>query len=236
MATFVLVHGAWHGSWCWQRVRRKLQAAGHEVFTPTLTGVGDRSHLNSPQVTLETHIKDVENLIRWEDLSDVILVGHSYGGMVVTGVADRLPDRIRALIYLDAFVPDDGDSLISLLPDNQRVQILEGTNATGEGWKVPPIPAEVFAVNEADCTWVDGQCTMQSLATFSEPIRLTGGVDRIADVTYVLASRFEMDSPFPPFMEKATAKGWKIGVLPCGHDVMIDMPGEVTELLLDAAG
>jgi pimeloyl-ACP methyl ester carboxylesterase len=236
MATFVLVHGAWHGSWCWQRVRRRLQAAGHEVFTPTLTGVGERSHLNARDVTLETHIADVENLIRWEELSDVVLCGHSYGGMVVTGVADRLPDRIRALVYLDAFVPDDGDSLIGLLPENQKIQMLDGTNAAGDGWQVPPIPAEVFAVNEADRDWVDRQCTVQSLATFSEPIRLTGGVDRVGDVTYVLASRFELDSPFPPFMEKAGARGWKLGVLACGHDVMLDMPDAVAELLVESAG
>src|SRR3984957_20745503 len=111
MATFVLVHGAWHGSWCWKRVRQALQAAGHNVFTPTLTGVADRSHLLSPDVNLDTHIDDVVNLIRWEELSDVVLCGHSYGGMVITGVADALSDRIRSLVYLDAFVPKDGEAL-----------------------------------------------------------------------------------------------------------------------------
>ena len=98
MSTYVLVHGAWHGAWCWKRVRKALQAAGHDVFTPTLTGVGERSHLNSAQVNLGTHIADVVNLIRWEELTDVVLCGHSYGGCVVSGVADRLPDRIRALV------------------------------------------------------------------------------------------------------------------------------------------
>jgi len=107
MATFVLVHGAWHGSWCWKRVRRALQARGHEVFTPTLTGVGERSHLLSRHVNLDTHIGDVVNLIRWEELSDVVLCGHSYGGCVVSGVADRVPNPIGALVYLDAFLLED---------------------------------------------------------------------------------------------------------------------------------
>lgn len=111
MSTYVLVHGAWHGSWCWKRVRRALQALGHEVFTPTLTGVADRVHLLSPQVNLETHITDVVNLIQWEELSDVVLCGHSYGGCVISGVADRIPDRIGALVYLDAFVLESGQSL-----------------------------------------------------------------------------------------------------------------------------
>jgi len=108
MSTYVLVHGAWRGGWIWKRVRRELQERGHEVFTPALTGVGERSHLLTPQVNLETHIADVINLIRWEQLSDVVLCGHSYGGCVVSGVGDRIPEKIGALVYLDAFVPEDG--------------------------------------------------------------------------------------------------------------------------------
>src|SRR5271169_3209137 len=120
MSTYVLVHGAWHGSWCWKRVRKALQAAGHEVFTPTLTGVGERSHLGSTSVSLSTHTADVVNLIRWEELSDVILCGHSYGGCVISGVADRIPDRIGALVYLDAFVLENGQSLHDALPPAMR--------------------------------------------------------------------------------------------------------------------
>jgi pimeloyl-ACP methyl ester carboxylesterase len=236
MASFVLVHGAWHGSWCWKRVRQRLQSAGHDVHTPTLSGVGERSHLLSPDITLETHIRDVENLIRWEELDDIILVGHSYAGMIVTAVADRMPERIRSLVYLDAFVPQDGQSLVDLLPDSNKAVMLEGTRVDGEGWKVPPIPAEVFAVNEADRDWVDRQCTVQALASFEEPVRLRGGIDRIARITYVLASRFDQDSPFPPFLELAKRRGWRTDGMACGHDVMLDMPDEVTRLLIDAAG
>src|SRR6266702_721698 len=116
MTDFVLIHGAWHGSWCWARVRRLLADAGHRVFTPTLTGLGERSHLLSRDVGLETHIADVANLMIWENLRDVVLVGHSYGGIVARHVADRMPDRIRSLIYLDAFVPVNGKTLFDYLP------------------------------------------------------------------------------------------------------------------------
>ena len=155
MSTYVLVHGAWHGSWCWKRVRKALQARGHEVFTPALTGVGERSHLLSRQVNLDTHIDDVVNLIQWEELSDVVLCGHSYGGAVISGVAERIPDRIGALVYLDAFVLKNGQCLHDTLPPEQRNLQMELTATHGEGWKVPPIPAEVFHVNANDAAWVE---------------------------------------------------------------------------------
>ena len=119
MATFVLVQGAWIGGWYWKRVRERLQAAGHDVFTPTLTGLADRSHLLSRDINLDTHILDIVNLIQWEERSDIVLCGHSYGGCVVTGVADQLPDRIRALVYLDAFVLEDGENLAQHVPADQ---------------------------------------------------------------------------------------------------------------------
>ncbi len=129
MTTFVLVHGAWHGSWCWKRVRKELQTEGHDVFTPTLTGVAERSHLISPQVNLDTHVADVVNLIRWEELTDVVLCGHSYGGCVITGVADRIPERLRALVYLDAFILENGQSLHDVLPR----EVAEGQVRGAEG-------------------------------------------------------------------------------------------------------
>jgi pimeloyl-ACP methyl ester carboxylesterase len=192
------------------------------VFTPTLTGVADRSHLLSREVNLETHIADVANLMLWEELSDVVLCGHSYG-LVISGVADRIPDRIGALFYLDAFVLENGQSVLGTLPAGQL----------GEDWKVPPIPAEVFNVNAKDRDWVNRQCTMQPLATFQQPIRLTGAIDRIENVTFVLASGWG-PTPFRPFYEKARAKGWKTLSIECGHDVMLDEPEALTEALLAA--
>jgi len=146
------------------------------VFTPTLTGVAERSHLLSTAVNLDTHIDDVSNLIRWEELSEVVLCGHSYGGCVISGVADRIPDRIGALVYLDAFVLEDGESLHQTLPPTARNAQLEGTLRDGEAWKVPPIPAQAFHVNAKDAGWVDRQCTMQPLATFQQALKLTGGI------------------------------------------------------------
>ena len=232
--TFILVHGAWHGSWCWKRVRTMLQAKGHNVFTPTLTGLGERSHLLSPAISLETHILDVVNLIKWEELSDIVLCGHSYGGAVIGGVADRLPDRIRSLVYLDAFVLEEGENILQHVPEQQRDKLVEQTNIAG-GWKVPPISAEIFNVNASDREWVNRQCTMQPIATFQQRINFSGGIQSIKNVTYVAASGFVQGSPFPPFLAKAKEKGWKTRTVACGHDVMLDQPEELTSLLLDAA-
>jgi pimeloyl-ACP methyl ester carboxylesterase len=234
MATFVLVHGAWHGSWCWKRVRKALQAQGHDVFTPTLTGVGERSHLLARHVNLDTHIDDIVNLIRCEELSDVVLCGHSYGGCVISGVADRVPDRIGALVYLDAFVLEDGQSLHDTLPPAQRNMQLELTEQHGEGWRVPPIPGEVFNVNAKDLEWVNRQCTMQPLATFQQPLKLTRKAGAVKNTTFILASGWN-DSPFAAFVEPAKARGWKTLAIPCGHDVMLDRPEDLTSALLDAA-
>ena len=231
MSTYVLVHGAWRGGWIWKRVRRELQARGHEVFTPTLTGVGERCHLLSPQVNLETHIADVINLIRWEELDDVVLCGHSYGGCVVTSVADRIPEKIGALVYLDAFVPENGQSLHDTLPPEARSEQLEAAKKFGEGWKMPPIPAGVFNVNARDRDWVDRQSTPHPLACFQQPLRLTAAINRIEHITYILANGWS-PSPFPQFYEKAEARGWKTLTLACGHDVMLDQPEELTDELL----
>ena len=123
MTNFVLVHGAWRGGWCWRRVARVLRAAGHDVLTPTLTGLGERAHLMTRETNLSAHIQDVLAVLRWEGLSDVVLCGHSYGGMVVSGVADQAPERIRSLVYLDAFVPKDGESVFELLPPERSLEL-----------------------------------------------------------------------------------------------------------------
>ena len=230
MTDFVLVHGAWHGSWCWARVRDRLTAAGHRVFTPTLTGLGERSHLLSPDVGLDMHILDVANLIRWEGLHDIVLVGHSYGGVVVRHVADRMAEHVRALVYLDAFVPEHGQSLNDLAPgfaEMFRAQAVE----FGDGWRIPPVPAAVFALNAADAAWVDAQCTPQPLGTFDTPAELTGACDRIASIGYILASGFP-GSPFVQFHEGAAARGWWREAIDCGHDVMLDAPDELSAILL----
>ena len=231
MCSYVLVHGAWRGGWIWKRVRRELQTRGHEVFTPTLTGVGERSHLLSRQVNLETHIDDVINLLRWQELSGVVLCGHSYGGCVVSGAADRIPEKIAALVYLDAFVPENGQSLHDTLPPEARNEQIEAARKFGEGWKMPPIPPEVFNVNARDRDWLERQSTPHPLACFQQPMRLMGAINRIEDTTYILATGWS-PSPFRQFYEKAKARGWQTLTMACGHDVMLDQPEELTQKLL----
>ena len=150
MTTFVLVHGAWHGGWCYKRVARLLREAGHEVYTPTLTGLGERAHLMSRSIDLGTHIQDVVGVIRCEELSGVVLCGHSYGGMVIAGVAEQIAATIRSLVYLDAFVPESGKSVFDYLPAEQSAGMRADAEQNGEGYKVTPIPAAAFAVNAKD--------------------------------------------------------------------------------------
>jgi pimeloyl-ACP methyl ester carboxylesterase len=171
----------------------------------------------------------------WEGLTDIVLCGHSYGGCVVTGVADRFPQRIRALVYLDAFVPDAGECLIDHLPEDQRQGMYERTRAQGDGWRVPPIPAAVFEVNAADREWVDRQCTPHPLACFEQRLKLSGGISRIENITYILAKGFREGSPFPPFYARAQARGWKTKTIDAGHDVMLDRPEDLVAMLLEAA-
>lgn len=184
-------------------------------------------------MNLETHINDVLNLIRWEELDDIVLCGHSYAGCVVSSVADRIPERISRLVYLDAFVPETGKSLHDCLPEDQRAMQLDLCRQVGEGWKVPPIPAAVFNVNMADRAWVDSQCTMQSLATFQQPVLRTGRSLPADKVTYILATGWE-GSPFPQFHERAKTAGWHTLTVDCGHDVMLDRPAELVRILLGA--
>ncbi len=208
---------------------------GHRVFTPTLTGLADRSHLARPDIGLGVHIDDVLNLIRWEGLSDVVLCGHSYGGMVISGVAERAPEgAIGALVFLDAFLPEHGRSLLdyTVEPDAEGGPMVEEGEVTGF---VSPIPADVFAVNMADRAWVDAQCTPQPYATLTDKAVMTGARDRIGRKAYVLATGYS-GLRFPYFA--ATVKddpSWRYYEIDCGHDVMLDAPGPLAEILEAAA-
>lgn len=232
MATFVLVHGAWHGAWCWRRVVRLLTRAGHEVFTPTLTGLAERSHLMTPAINLDTHIFDVVNEMKWQELSNVVLVGHSYGGMVISGVTEKMERAILSFVMLDAFMPENGQSLVDLQPPPMRDAVLaaEREGATN----LPPRPAEVFRVNEKDRAWVDAQCTPQPIKCFLQKLTLTGARERIAKKTYIRATAYPSQY-FDDGLASARAKNWRIYEVECGHDVMLDMPERLAEILQDAA-
>ncbi|MDP6706423.1 MAG: alpha/beta fold hydrolase [Alphaproteobacteria bacterium] len=235
MTTFVLVHGAWHGGWCWRRVREMLEDRGERVLTPTLTGLGERAHLLAPEIDLDTHIRDVVNVLAWEDLSDVVLCGHSYGGMVIAGVADTVPERLASLVYLDAFVPRDGEAVVDLLLPDRLDSMKADLGQNGDGWRLSPVPAANFGVEApTDRDWVDRRCTPQPWATFTAPIRLSGAGARIAKRTFVLAAAYD-PSPFQRYAKMAEREpGWVGRSLPTGHDAMVTMPEALTELLLEA--
>ena len=186
MATFVLVHPAWFGGWCWKKVVPLLRAQGHEVHTPTLTGLGERAHLATPEVGLSTHIADVVNVMSYEDLGDVVLVGNSSAGKVITGVADRVPERIAQLVYLDAFVPADGQGIVDMLPPDRRQTVEALVQAEGDGWLWPrfsPAPWEEIArtsweiVDEADLAWVLPRLCPTPFGHFTEPTPVRGDAD-----------------------------------------------------------
>ena len=230
-STFLLVHGAWHGGWCWRRVQDQLRARGARTFAPTLTGLAERDHLAGPGISLSTHATDVTRLIEVEALTDVVLVGHSYGGMVVTAAAERIGNRLDAIVMLDAFVPDAGQSMLDVSPRSRAM--VEAARAKRD-WRLPPIPAAAFKVNEADRAWVDAQCTPQPIETFTGPVSAAAVAarDRVARKAYIRATA--TDSPwFDAALAKTRAAGWATYEVPCGHDVMLDMPDRLTEILLE---
>src|SRR5215813_6202929 len=229
--TFVLVHGAWHGGWCWRRVADLLADKGHKVYTPTLTGLADRSHLMSDSIGLATHVADIVNLMKWERLTDVVLVGHSYAGFVISAVAEEVP--IASIVFLDAFLPESGQCLVEITAPATR-DAIEAARRSG-AIAVPPRPAAFFKVNEADQAWVDAMCTPHPIATMVERVTLAGARERIARKTCVRADAY----PNPAFDAARdrlkSDPGWRVLSVPCGHDVMIDMPERLAEILLDVA-
>jgi pimeloyl-ACP methyl ester carboxylesterase len=228
---FVLVHGAWHGGWCWRRLSDRLTAAGHLVFTPTLTGVGERVHLLNPNINLDTHIADIVSVMKWEDLTDVVLCGHSYAGCVITGVAEKMESAISSIVYLDAFMPENGQALSDLMPPEHGAAIVK---AAQEGQALPARSAAAFAVNEKDRAWVDAKCTPHPAGTFAQKVVTTGARDRIGKKAYVLAEGYP--GPFRPLRDKlAATPGWRTYELPCGHDIMVDIPDRLAEILQEVA-
>jgi pimeloyl-ACP methyl ester carboxylesterase len=234
MATFVIVHGAWGGGWSWRHVRALLQAAGHEVFTPTLTGLGERSHLGRPETNLDTHIQDVVNVLEYEDLNGVILAGHSYGGMVVTGVADRTAPRLRHLVYLDAFVPPDGKSLVDLLSPEARAAREKQVSTLQSVWQLPPRPLAPDTPPDI-VAWVTPRRGPQPLQTFLQPIRVTGAAARVPR-TYVHCTVKPDGDDFAPFAQQARANSeWTFHTLATGHNLQYFAPEAATEILLGVA-
>lgn len=232
--TFVLVHGAYHGGWCWRAVADALQQAGHSVFTPTLTGLGERRHLMSAALSIDTFVADIMNVIEIEDLSDITLVGHSFAGMVITGVADRMPQRLKRLVYLDAITPIAGKSVFDMMPAAESARRL-ATLATlpGGETQAPQPPAAYFGIeNVTLAAWVDRRLTPHPVGGWTSPLALANPITNGVPATYIrcTAPIFPSNDPCAAF---ATAQpSWQYLEIAAGHDAMISAPAELASLLL----
>jgi pimeloyl-ACP methyl ester carboxylesterase len=223
MTAYVLVHGAWHGGWCWRHVSARLRQAGHEVYTPTLTGLGERAHLAAPAIGLRTHVDDLLGLLTYEDLRDVVLVGHSYAGLVVREAADRAPERVSRITMVDAWAGRDGQSLEDLAP----AFFLDWIESATVNGLIRPSPAAAVGVTDPDqVAWLEPRLTAQPRRTFSEPTRLTGAVDAIPCRAVLCTPGGPM--PFPHLAEE---HGWDVTVLDAGHDAMVTRPDALADIL-----
>lgn len=231
MATYVLVHGAWHGGWCWNRVRRALGAPDGSVYAPSLTGLGERAHLATPAVGLDAHVEDVLSLLASEDLRDAILVGHSYAGVVITAVADRAPDRLARLVYLDAVVPRDGECLFDRAPREFRAQVEAQVRSQGAGWLVPPPTVARLGLSRSeDVDWVMPKLVSHPFRTLHEPVRLRNAPGVPRSYINCIGGR--------PRGGARTAQAEGIDdyyELSTGHDAMVTAAEEVARLLRDIA-
>jgi pimeloyl-ACP methyl ester carboxylesterase len=245
VATFVLVHPAWFGGWCWGRITAPLREQGHDVFTPTLTGLGERAHLAGPDVGLDTHVQDVAAVLELEQLEEVVLVGHSSSGIVITGVADRVPGRIASLVYLDAFVPEAGRSVLDLLPPGRRPALEELVETEGDGWALPRFAApaweqfvpETWDVHdEADLSWVLPRLRPTPFRHFSDPLSLGNASASSFERIYVRCPGYPHPG-FDRYAENARSlRGWAAYELPANHLPFVTHPRELAELLGTIAG
>lgn len=232
--TFVLVHGAWHGGWCWRDFARLMRARGHEVYTPTMTGLGERVHLLSKDVNLDTHIADIVNVFEYEDINDATLVLHSYGGWPGSGAVEKIAHRLRALVYLDAFVPEDGQSNLDMQTP-ERLKIINEAMARGEAARPGPRAEEFAIANPTHIEWVNAKMTPQPLGVTFQKLALTGARDRVPAKAYIRASHYP-NAHFDRFHEMYEADpAWRTWSLPCGHHVMLDMPEALADILEDVS-
>lgn len=230
----LLVHGAWHGGWCWQRVVPALVQAGHVVYTPTLTGLGERSHLARPDIDLELHARDLQAVIEMEDLRDVVLVGHSYAGFPISVVAERLPERLRQLIYLDAFVPEDGKCVLDYIQGaERRAALRDSGRATGYA---APVPLTALGVTRPDdLAWAQPRIVRQPFASFEQPVRLSRPAGHGLVRSFIACTQPASGS-FGQFAAKLKDDPtWRVRELASGHDAMIIDPLPLARLLIEIA-
>ena len=230
MATFVVAHGAWSAGFVWKKMHPLLQAKGHRLFTPSHTGLGERVHLANPEITLDTHIEDIVQVLFHEDLHDVFLIGHSYGGLVATGVADRMPERLKAVIYLDAFAPSNGDTMLDLATPESKARWLDGAAKIGEGWRVPsnPLPPDT---SPEDVAWITPRRHAQPIKTMTTPMKLTRGETQLPRA-YIYCTRIGPGDMFGPFARKAKEdKRWRYFEMDASHSPHVTAPDALAAIL-----
>lgn len=230
MAAFVVAHGAWSAGFVWKRMHPLMRAAGHDLFTPTHTGLGERWHLAHAQIDLEHHIEDICAVLFHEDLRDVILVGHSYGGFVATGVADRMPERLSHVVYLDAFAPKAGDTMLALATPESRERWVEGARTQGDGWRVPPnpLPPDTSA---ADLEWIMPRRHPQPLGTMTQPLALTSAETPLPR-SFIYCTRIGPGDMFGPFARAANADArWRYFEMDASHNPHITAPDALADIL-----
>jgi pimeloyl-ACP methyl ester carboxylesterase len=226
--TILVAHGAWSAGWVWKKMHPLMTAAGHRLITPTYTGLGEREHLATPQVDLETHIQDLLGVIKHEELNDFVLLGHSYGGMVATGVADRVPERISQFIYLDAFVPRDGQSLLDLQGPDASRGMRERVKA-GDGWRVQPNPPPPDTPPD-DIKWIQAHRMAHPFKCFDTPVRLKNG-DAKMPRAYIYALRKTPADTFKPYAERAKQEHWDYREIDASHSPHVTAPDALAALL-----
>jgi pimeloyl-ACP methyl ester carboxylesterase len=226
---FLVCHGAWGGGWSWKKMHPLMQAAGHRFVTPTYTGLGERVHLASPAIDLEIHIQDILNVIKFDDLREVVLLGHSYGGMVATGVADRARDRVAQLIYLDAFVPREGQCLLDFLPGSERQRMRAGAKS-GDGWRVPPNPTPPDTLPE-DVEWLAPRRVHMPIKCFEMKLGLEHGELKLPR-SYIYAKRAAPLDPFGVFATRAKSEpGWRYFEIDASHSPNVTAPEALMAVL-----
>ena len=236
LSSLVLVHGAFHGGWCWRDVARRMRVAGHDVFTPTQTGLGERRHLMSPNISMETFVLDIANLLLTENLYDVVLVGHSFGGRSVCGVVDRMPERIRRLILIDAGLPLGGLSRLDAMPEEARRQRLDASRAYDGGISVPPPPARRFDMTDPEqIAWVERSLTPQPLGPERTPLVLNHPIGNNRPVTFIhcVEPAFAVTAANAAYAR--SQPGWRFIEFAGGHNAIVTHPAEIAELLLEEA-
>ena len=231
MAAFVLVHGAWHGGWCWTPLKQKLCALGHEVHAPTLTGLGERAHLLSADITADTHVADIVNILRWRDLRDIILVGHSYGGLIITGVADRCAERIRASVYFDAFVPKQSEQAIFQNANPERMAAFQRQIDAG-AIGLDPDGASITWAEDPDLrAYILSKCTPHPIGTFAKGVTLSGRQNEVPHKHYIIAAK-NAQSPFQREYDRLkTRADWTHDTLNTWHDGMLEAPDQMAQML-----